>query len=68
MSYIAQTSRGLRQIYQEPIKYIRHYEPQSAYAQHILNNKHEYGPINNTITLLKLTHAKCHILDTQAAV
>jgi hypothetical protein len=28
-------------------------DPQWAYAQHILNGKHEYGPINNTITLLK---------------
>jgi hypothetical protein len=33
--------------------YITHNEPQSAYAQHILNNKHEYGPIDNTMTLLK---------------
>jgi hypothetical protein len=27
--------------------------PQSAYAQHILNNRHEYGPINDTMSLLK---------------
>jgi hypothetical protein len=53
MSYIGQTSRSLRQRYQEHIRYIRHNELQSSYAQHILNNKHEYGPINNTITLLK---------------
>jgi len=33
--------------------YIRHNKPQSAYALHILNNKHEYGPINNTMILLK---------------
>jgi len=26
---------------------------QSAFAMHILNNKHEYGPINNTMILLK---------------
>ena len=24
--------------------YIKHNNPQSAYASHILNNKHEYGP------------------------
>jgi hypothetical protein len=53
MSYIGQTSRRLKQRYQEHIRYIRRNEPQSAYVLHILNNKHEYGPINNTMTLLK---------------
>ena len=28
-------------------------DPQSAYAQHILHNRHEYGPIDKTMTLLK---------------
>jgi hypothetical protein len=27
--------------------------PQSAYALHILNNRHEYGPMHNTMELLK---------------
>jgi hypothetical protein len=27
--------------------------PQSAYAHHILNNRHEYGPMYSTMTLLK---------------
>jgi len=35
------------------IRYIKHNDPQSTYALHILNNKHEYSPINNTMTLLK---------------
>jgi len=51
---MGQTSRSLKQRYQEHVRYVRHNEPQSAYAQHILNNKQEYGPISNTITLLKL--------------
>ena len=53
MSYIGQTRRSLQQRYQKHVRYIRHNEPQSAYAQHTLNNKHEYGPIDNTMTLLK---------------
>ena len=53
MAYIGQTSRNLRQRYKEHIRYIRHSNPQSAYAQHILNNRHEYGPTNNTMALLK---------------
>jgi len=37
--------------YQECIRYIRNNDTQSAYAAHILNNIHEYGPINSTISL-----------------
>ena len=38
---------------QEHTRYIRHNKPQLTYALHILNNKHEYGPISNTMALLK---------------
>jgi len=57
MAYVGQTSRGLRQRHQEHIRYIRLSNPQSAYAQHILNNGHEYGPIDNTMSLLKLINS-----------
>ena len=53
MTYIRQTSCSLKQRYQEHIGYIKHNEPQLAYTLNILNNKHEYGPINNTMILLK---------------
>ena len=53
MSYIGQTSRSLKQGYQEHKRYKRHNEHQSAYALHILNNKHEHGPVNNIMSLLK---------------
>ena len=53
MSYSGQTSHSLKQRYQEHIIYIKHNDPQSAYVLHILHNKHEYGPINDTTTLLK---------------
>jgi hypothetical protein len=55
MLYIGQMSRSLKQRYQECIRYIKHNEPQPAYAIHILNNKQEYGPINDTMILLKCT-------------
>jgi hypothetical protein len=38
--------------YQEHIRYIENNNPQSAYAMHILNNRHEYGPMHNTLELL----------------
>jgi len=45
MSYIGQTSADLTQRYREHICYIINNNPQSAYAQHILRNQHEYGPL-----------------------
>jgi hypothetical protein len=27
--------------------------PHSAYTMHIINNRHEYGPMHNTMELLK---------------
>jgi len=50
---VGQTSRNLRQRYKEHTRYIKNNNPQSAYALHILNNQHEYGPMEKTMTLLK---------------
>ena len=52
LTYIGQTSRSLQQRYKEHIRYIKHNDPQSAYALHILN-RHEYSKITDTMTLLK---------------
>jgi hypothetical protein len=50
---VGQTSRNLKQRYQEEhIRYIRNNDPQSAFAQHILNNQHEYGTIKEIMKLL----------------
>jgi len=56
MSYIGQTSRDMTQRYREHVRYIRNNDPQSAYAQHILRNQHEYRTITDTMTLLKPIH------------
>jgi len=39
--------------FQEHIRYIRNNNPQSAYAQHILQNQHEYGQMKCIMTLPK---------------
>ena len=52
-SYVGQTSRTLTVRYREHMRYIKNNDPQSAYALHILQNRHEYGPLANTMTLLK---------------
>jgi hypothetical protein len=38
---------------QEHTRYIKNNDPQSAYAQHILQNVHKYGTITDTMSLLK---------------
>ena len=52
-AYIGQTSRNLTTRCRDHIRYIQTNKPQSAYAQHVLNNIHEYGTPTETITLLK---------------
>ena len=52
-AYVGQTSRSLKARYQEHTRYIKNNDPKSAYALHILNNRHEYGKINDTMSLLK---------------
>jgi hypothetical protein len=37
----------------EHTRYIRYSHQQPAYAVHTVNNRHEYGPINETVGLLK---------------
>jgi len=50
---VGQTSRSLRQRYKQHTCYIKNNNPLSAYALHILNNQHEYGPLEKTTSLLK---------------
>jgi hypothetical protein len=52
-AYVGQTSYSLKLHYKEHAHYIKSNNPQSAYALHVLNNQHEYGPIEKTRTLLK---------------
>jgi hypothetical protein len=46
MQYIGQTGQGLKARYIEHHRYIKTNDRKSAYAMHILNDKHEYGPLN----------------------
>ena len=53
LSYVGQTSRNLKTRFQEHIRYVKTNSPQSASAQHILHNQHEYGTLTESMTLLK---------------
>jgi phosphoribulokinase len=71
LKYIGQTSRSLKLRYREYIRYIKNNDPKSAYALHILQNQHEYGPIESTMHLNKpikrpsllLPYEQLHIMD-----
>ena len=51
-SYVGQTGRSLITRHRENIRYINIKNPLSAYAMHILNNRHEYGTPEHTLQLL----------------
>jgi len=53
LSYVGQTSRSLSIRFQERIRYIMNNNPQSANAQHILQNQQEYGQMNRIMAPLK---------------
>jgi len=53
MAYIGHSGRPITTRHGEHTRYIRTNNPNSAYAMHILNNKHEYGTANETLKLLK---------------
>ena len=40
--------------YKDHTPYLKQNDPPSSYPLHILNNKHEYGTINDTTTPLKI--------------
>jgi hypothetical protein len=69
--YVGQTSQNLKQRNQEHIIYIRNNDPQSTFAQHILNNQHEFGTIKEIMKLLKpINHTSmlipCELLFIQS--
>jgi hypothetical protein len=51
--YVGQFGRAINVKYKEYIRYIRTNNPKSAYATHILDNRHEYGTEGNTLQLLQ---------------
>ena len=52
-SYVGQTGISLGIRHKEHTRYIKTNNPISAYVLHILNNKQEYGNLEQTIELLK---------------
>ena len=51
--YVGQSVRNIQIRYKEHINQMKNCNPQSAYANHIIQNKHEFGPAETTLKLLK---------------
>jgi hypothetical protein len=63
--YVGQTGRNLMARYTAHTRYIKNNEPKSAYALHILNNQHEYGPMQDTMNLIKSCKKGRHMNITE---
>jgi hypothetical protein len=63
LTYIGQTGQNLKTCYSKHARYIRSNNLQPAYAQHILQQWHEYGPMQETMTLIHRTN-KGRRMDT----
>jgi hypothetical protein len=51
--YIGQTGRNFKTRFKEHIRNIRFNKDESAYAQHILNQGHQYGPIEKIMEIIE---------------
>jgi hypothetical protein len=63
--YVGQTGSNLKTRYIEHTRYIKNNEPKSAYALHILNNQHEYAPIQDSMQLIKTCEKGRHMNITE---
>ena len=52
-AYVGQSGEAETVRHKEHLQYIRNNNPMSAYAIHILHNRHEFGLAENTLKLLK---------------
>jgi hypothetical protein len=52
-AYVGQSERAINVRYKEHIRYIRTNNPKSTYATRILDNRHEYGTVQDTLQLLQ---------------
>jgi hypothetical protein len=59
--YVGQSGRAIGFRFKEHIRYIRSNNSTSAYAAHLLENRHEYGTKENTLQLLKPCHKEKHM-------
>jgi hypothetical protein len=54
--YVGQTGRNITTRFREHIRNIRSKKNESAFAQHILNQSHQYGPMEQIMNLVE--HAR----------
>jgi hypothetical protein len=62
---MGQTSRDLHTRYKEHIMYVKNNDTKSAYAQHILDNQHEFGQVQNAMKLIHTCNRRNEILHLE---
>jgi hypothetical protein len=60
-AYVGQSGRAISLRFKEHIRYIRSNNSTSAYATHILDNRHVYRTKENTLQLLKTCQKGSHM-------
>jgi hypothetical protein len=63
MNYIGQSESSFHTRYSEHLRDYRHNTNKSKFAQHLTENKHSFGPIGETMTVLYKT-GKGRLMDT----
>jgi hypothetical protein len=58
--YIGQTGRAFHTRYKEHILAVKNNDGNSGYSNHILNTGHKYGPITDTMDIIKTQKRKTH--------
>jgi ferritin-like metal-binding protein YciE len=51
--YIGQTGRSLKARYKKHLRRIKNNKDNSAFAQHILNTGHQYGPMEQIMEMIE---------------
>jgi hypothetical protein len=63
MKYMGQTGRSFRTRFQEHLRDFRHGNGKSRFAQHLLENGHDIGPIEDIMSTIHITN-KGRLMDT----
>ena len=63
MKYTGQTERSFRTRFQEHLREFRHGKGKSSFAQHLLENGHGIGPIEDIMSTIHITN-KGRLMNT----
>jgi len=63
MKYVGKTGKLFKVRFQEHLRVFKYGNKKSKFAQHLLENKHPIGPMENFIEIIHILN-KCRMTDT----